>query len=226
MAIIYHRLIKQNTAEWFDLRRGLITASSMRQILTPTNKPAKNEESRAYLNELLAERITGRSAPSFRNADTMRGHDLEPLARDLYAEKYNCTVEQCGFITRTMRPGVSFGYSPDGLITDEALLEIKCPRPRNHIRTILNDQVPQEYVMQCQAGLAVSGRDWLAYVSYCPGLPLYVKIVQPDPELIDRICDAVIEAERQLSEMQDRYKDVTANMLQTDYIETQGDIEI
>ena len=226
MTIIYHRLIEQNTDAWFDLRRGLITASSMKQILTPTNKPAKNDESRAYLNELLAERITGRTWPSFSSADTMRGHELEPLARDLYAEKYKYTVEQCGFITCIWQPGVSVGYSPDGLIGDKGLLEIKCPRPKNHIRTILRDEVPPQYIIQCQAGLAVSGRDWLDYVSYCPGLPLYVKLVKPDPELIDRIYDAVIDAERQLSIMRDHYNDVTANMPQTDYIETQGDIEI
>ena len=168
----YHYDIEQGTDEWHALRRGKITASAVSRLITATGKPANNDTSRAQLLQLLAERITGQSDASCYTDDMARGHLLEPLARDLYAKHYSPVVE-CGFITATLG-GVELGYSPDGLVGDDGLIEIKSPRQKNHLRSLLAIEVPAEYVPQVQLGLAVTGRSWCDFISYAPGLPLFV----------------------------------------------------
>ena len=219
---IYHHNIEQGGEEWHALRRGIITASAISRLLTGTGKPANNDTSRAQLLQLLAERITGESEPSFYGDDMARGHLLEPLARDIYAE-HRAPVTECGFVTCDF-DGTVIGYSPDGLVGDDGLIEIKSPRQKNHLRSLLSDEVPAEYVPQVQAGLAVTGRAWCDYISYAPGLPQFIHRCTRDEPAIARIIDAAQAAEVELQRLMDLYTAAAAKFPATEPIQPEQEI--
>lgn len=150
---------------------------------------ADNETSRGLTATLVAERITGQTEPTPFTDDMARGVMLEPVARDWYS-RHQAPATEVGFMTLTERWG-TLGYSPDGLVGDDGLIEIKAPRARTHLRTILADSVPAGNYAQCQAGLLVSGRQWLDFISYVAGLPVFVKRVTPDPAWHAAIRSAV-----------------------------------
>ena len=181
--------VEQGTEAWHDLRRGIVTASVVGKLLTPTRKVADNDVSRGLTTVLAAERITGWTEDTAMTSDMYRGVECEPFARDAYAE-HHAPVAEVGFMRRE-EDGWTLGYSPDGLVGDDGLIEIKSPRAKTHLRTILADEVPAHYMAQCQAGLLVSGRKWLDFVSYVGGMPLYVKRVEPNAEWQQAIADAV-----------------------------------
>jgi predicted phage-related endonuclease len=221
---VYRFDIQQGTDEWLALRRGVITASTIGKLLTPTGKAAKNDSSRTQLLLLLAERLTGESEASFYNDDMARGHLLEPLARDLYAKTY-APVKECGFITADF-DGTTIGYSPDGLVGDDGLIEIKAPRPKGHLRSLLSGEVPPEYMAQLMTGLAVTGRSWIDYISYAPGLPMFVKRCEWDNVLIQQLIEAAHSAERQLAEMLQTYQLAAASFPATDPIAPEQEIVV
>ena len=220
----YHHDIEQGTDEWHALRRGRITASAVGRLITATGKPANNDTSRAQLLQLLAERITGESEASFYGDDMARGHLLEPLARDLYAKHYSPVVE-CGFITATIC-GVELGYSPDGLVGDDGLIEIKSPRQKNHLKAMLAVEVPAEYVPQVQLGLAVTGRDWCDFISYAPGLPLYVHRCRRDEGVIAQLIAAAEAAELELQRLMAVYTEAAERFPATEPIQPEQEIVI
>jgi len=208
--IRYHFDIEQGTPEWLALRCGILTASEMRLILTPTLKVASNDKERAHLFELLAQRITGYTEPRFVSDDMLRGHEDEIEARIKYAEHY-APVKECGFITRNMG-GIVIGYSPDGLVGDDGLIECKSRRQKYQVETIMADEVPAEYMLQIQTGLLVSGRKWLDFISYSAGLPMFVKRVLPDERYRAAIIAASTEFENRLQLALDRYQSALKSM--------------
>jgi len=191
----------QGTPEWLAARRGIVTASAVGQLITPsTVKPAKNDRSRALVMSLAAERITGLIEPLFPTRDMERGTYEEPIIRGLYGEHF-APVKEIGFMTRVITRDtwpVKLGYSPDGLVGEDGLIEIKSRRQKKHLQTIINDAVPPENMAQLQCGLLVSGREWIDYVSFCGGMPLYVKRVTPDEQWQDAILTAVEAFEEQV----------------------------
>jgi len=218
----YHFDIEQGTDEWHALRRGVITASTISKLVTGTGKPANNDTSRALLLQLLAERITGESEPSFYNDDMARGRLLEPYARELYAKHY-APVRECGFVTAEF-DGTVIGYSPDGLVGDDGLIEIKAPRRKTHLRSLLADEVPAEYVPQIQTALAVTGRAWCDFISYAPGLPLYVTRCRPDHDAITQLIAAAQAAESELFHLWAAYFDNAPGYFDTDPIQPEQEI--
>lgn len=204
MPVIHHPEIEQGTPEWLELRRGILTASEMKLIITPTLKVASNEKERAHLYELLAQRITGYVEPQYVSDDMLRGHEEEEDARQLYAEKY-APVETIGFIVNTDL-GFKIGYSPDGLVGSNGLIEIKSRKQKYQVETILNDEVPSEYMIQIQTGLLVAGRSWCDFISYSGGLPMFVKRVHRDPAYIDAIAAAAMAFEKRLTSAWERYE--------------------
>ena len=221
---VYRFDIQQGTDEWLALRRGVITASTIGKLLTPTGKAAKNDSARTQLLQLLAERITGESEPSYYNDDMARGHLLEPLARDLYSESFDPVVE-CGFITMEFGT-TTIGYSPDGLVGDDGLIEIKAPRPKGHLRSLLSGEVPAEYLPQVMTGLAVTGRRWCDYISYSPGLPLFVQRCPRDEGMIAQLIAAAQEAEAQMWEMHTSYLMAAGKFPATEPIQPEQEIVI
>ena len=208
--IRYHYDIEQGTPEWLSLRCGILTASEIKLIITPTLKVASNDKERAHLLELLAQRITGYTEPRFVSDDMLRGHEDEIEARIKYAEHY-APVKECGFITRNMG-GIVIGYSPDGLVGDDGLIECKSRRQKYQVETIMADEVPAEYMLQIQAGLLVSGRQWLDFISYSAGLPMFVKRVLPDERYRAAIIAAATEFENRLQLALDRYQSALKSM--------------
>ena len=207
--------LEQGSDEWLEARRGMLTASIIGQLITPkTTKPAHNPSARACVMKLAAERISGYVDPVWVSADMERGTMEEPIARDLYAERY-APVSQTGFMVLE-EFGCQLGYSPDGLVGDDGLIEIKSRRPKKQLQTILSDAVPPENMAQCQTGLYVSGREWIDYVSFCGGMPLFVKRVYGDAEWADAIAGTTRDTERAIAEMTEKYKKAIIGLAPTE----------
>lgn len=215
--------VEQGSQEWLDLRCGMLTASTIGQLISPkTIKPANNDTSRALTTHLVAERITGYVEPTFVSADMERGNMDEPVARDLYSAHYAPAVES-GFMTNEFN-GHRIGYSPDGLVGDEGLIEIKSRRQKKHLQTILDDAVPLENMAQIQTGLLVTGRAWLDYVSYCGGMPLYVHRVKPSSRWFNAIKDALDQFETTAAAMLAAYPAAIAGAPMTERALDIGDL--
>ena len=225
MTLTTYEELEQGTPEWLAARCGIVTASVVGLLITAkTIKPAANDTSRGLTATLVAERITGHVEPIQMNSDMERGTLDEPYARDLYSE-HHAPATEVGFMVRDDW-GFKLGYSPDGLVGDDGLIEIKSRRQKKHLATILADEVPLENMAQCQAGLLVSGREWIDYVSYCGGMPLYVKRVQRDPKWFDAIFNAVATFEEASADMVSRYTEATKNLPATERIDHFAEMEI
>ena len=209
--------VEQRSEEWYKQRRGMVTASAVGQLITAkTLKPADNDYSRGLTALLVAERITGHTEPTFISNDMWRGIDDEPRAREKYAEHY-AEVDQVGFMVRDDW-GFSIGYSPDGLVDDDGLIEVKSPRPKTHLRTILAGEVPPQHMAQIQCGLLVSGRKWCDFISYSGGMPMWTKRVYPDPKWHEAIVAAVAKFEENAAQMVATYTESTANLPATERV--------
>lgn len=210
--ITYHDAFDQGSQQWLDARCGLLTASEMKLIITPTLKIASNDKERAHLWELLAQRITGHVELRYVTDDMLRGQEDEILARAKYAEMFAPVIE-CGFITNS-RHGFTIGYSPDGLVSENGLIEIKSRRQKYQIETLtthyLAGDCPPDFLLQCQTGLLVSERQWLDLISYSGGLPMCVIRVWPDEKVQTAIVEAAASFEARLSARLAEYQELLA----------------
>jgi len=198
MGITYYRDLAQGSDEWLKVRRGLLTASELKYILTPKLKVASNDKERTHLYELLSQRITGRVLESWQGDNMLRGHAEEAEARYAYETRYE-PVETVGFITND-RWGFTLGYSPDGLVNTRGLIECKSRVPKYQVETICAWKVPDEHVIQCQAALLISERDWLDFISYSNGMPMTRIRVEPDPLIQEAIVEAASLFEARLAD--------------------------
>lgn len=221
---VYEDLI-QGEPEWLAARRGIITASVVSKLLTPTGRVAANDYSRALTFEIAAERITGESEFVFVNDDMQRGNEVEPLARDLYARHFDRPVTQVGFMVEDMW-GFRIGYSPDGLVAHDGLIEVKGPRAKKHLKTIVEDRVPAEHMAQIQCGLLVSGRVWCDFLTYYGGMKPYPIRVHADPKWADAIVLAVTEFERAVAEITNTYHARTEGLPMTDPLPDYNTVEL
>lgn len=185
--------------------------------LPPVHVVARTDVAVSLTTTLVAERITGHVEDTPISNDMWRGIEHEPYARDIYSGHYHQAVE-CGFMRRD-EEGWTLGYSPDGLVADDGLVEIKCPRPKGHLSTILADAVPAHHLPQLQAGLLVSGRKWIDFVSFNAGMPLFVRRVFPDLAMQAAIVAACTRFETTAAEMAAAYTDKTKTMPATERIE-------
>ena len=197
MTITYHNDLTQGSDEWLAARCGLLTASEMKLVLTPTLKIAKNDKTRAHVFELAAQRITQYVEPTFIGDDMLRGMADEIKARDLYARNYD-DVTEVGFVTND-KWGFTIGCSPDALVGDDGMLEIKSRRQKYQIETILAGTCPDDYLLQVQTALLVTERKWLDFISYSGGLPMVTMCVWPDDAVQAAILEAAADFEAQVS---------------------------
>lgn len=189
MTITVYDNVLQGTDEWLQLRCGILTASEVSRLITAkTLKPAVNDHSRAIVWEKTSQRILGEIEDGYMSDDQIRGIEHEPVARDYY-RKIQGDVKEVGFITREFDFGV-IGCSPDALVGDNGGWEVKCPRAKTHIKTLLTGQVPDEYVMQVQTSLLVSGREWWDFSSFFAGLDMPTIRVYPDAAIHEAIINA------------------------------------
>ena len=222
MTLTIHEDLEQGSQEWLDARCGLLTASTIGQLITSkTVKPAQNEASRSLVRSLVAERITRHVEPTRESEDMLRGTLDEPYARDVYSA-HHAHASECGLMVRVF-PGVKLGYSPDGLVGDDGLIEIKSRRQKKHLDTILSGEVPSENMAQIQAGLLVSGRDWCDYISYCGGMPLWTKRVTPDERWHEAIIDAAAQLEETAEAMISQYQSRVRGLPVTERIDHWGE---
>lgn len=180
--------IKQGTPEWLALRLGIVTCSELECLLV-SGRGVEGFGTAAftYMDQLIGERVTGEAAEiPFQTKATIRGHELEAVARDLYSARFEVEHEEVGII---LNHGI--GYSPDSLIGGDGLTEIKTKLPKYQVSVILAGEIPKEHIAQCQGGLWVSDREWIDFVSYWPGLPLFVKRAYRDEALIRKLSERV-----------------------------------
>lgn len=163
--------LPQGSDEWHQARCGVITASEFHKVLAK----GQGKVRRSYLMEIVGERITECPKESFTTPAMERGHEQEPIARELYEVQTGNEVTECGF----MLDG-DYGYSPDGIIGDDGLIEIKSKASHLQAEILLSGEVPSQHYAQLQGGLFVSGRQWIDFVSFCPSMPLFVKRVTRD----------------------------------------------
>jgi putative phage-type endonuclease len=178
-------MIEQGTPEWHQLRAGKVTASRVADILAKT-KTGPSASRQNYLIELALQRTTGVIQESYSNAAIEHGIQTEPQARVAYEVKTGNFVDQVAFVDHPSIKG--FGCSPDGLVGDKGLLEIKCPNSATHWEYFKSKEPPKKYFIQMQAQLAVTGREWCDFVSFDPRMPersqLLVVNVPRDNEFI------------------------------------------
>lgn len=211
--ITYYRDMVQGSDEWAAARCGLLTASEMKLIITPTLKAASNDKERGHLYELLAQRITKYVEPAYVSDDMLRGQEDEIEAVALYAKTY-APVETVGFVTND-KWGFVLGYSPDGLVGDDGQVECKSRNQKYQIRTLVDfvavDAIDPDFMIQAQTGLLVTEREWCDLISYCGGLPMATVRVFPDEKIQAAILDAARAFEARLAKAHTTYTSVLAS---------------
>jgi len=160
--------VEQGTPEWHELRRGKVTASRVADILAKT-KTGPSASRQNYLIELALQRVTKTIEESYTNAAMEWGTQTEPQARVAYEVKTGNFVDQVAFIDHPTIAG--FGCSPDGIVGDSGLIEIKCPNSATHWSYIKSNEPPNKYFIQMQAQMAVIGAKWCDFVSFDPRMP-------------------------------------------------------
>lgn len=211
--IVIHRGIDQGSIDWFELRRGILTASEMKLIITPTLKVAANEETRKHVYELLAQRVTGHVEPHFQTYDMERGNFDEEHARAKYSETY-AKVEEVGFITND-KLGFIIGCSPDGLVDDDGQIEVKSRLQKLQMQTLIEHvavgSIPPDFLIQVQTSLFVTEREWLDFVSYSGGMLMASVRCYPDPVIHEAIGNAAVNFEARLAEKLEIYEKLIAS---------------
>lgn len=203
----YHDL-EQGSQAWIDARCGLLTASDLKKLVTPTLKIANNDTSRKHVAEIAAQQIGGFVEAGFFNEHMARGVADEPMARDIYEEAFckDTTLKQCGFITRDFGDGVVIGYSPDGLVGDDGLIEVKSRTQSLYLASVVNpESAEKDTMLQIQTGLLVTGRDWCDLLVYCGGFKLFPYRIYPDQDYHDAILAAAKEFYMQVDELVEAY---------------------
>ncbi len=165
----------QSSPEWHAARCGVPTSSNFDKLVTSKGLPSKQKDK--YLWRLAGERVTRVSEEGYKNATMDRGNILEAEARETYEFITGKTVTEVGFCLAE-----GYGASPDGLVDDDGMLEIKCPIISTHVSYLLKGVMPIDYVQQVQGQLLVTGRKWCDFMSYFPSLrPLIIRIY-PDKD--------------------------------------------
>lgn len=178
-------MIEQGTQEWLQMRLGKLTASRMADAKAKKDTAAY----RNYVAQLVAERLTGQIGESFTNAAMAWGTEHEPLARAEYEIRFDAEVREIAFVDH---PKIQWcGASPDGLVGDDGLVEIKCPSTATHIDYLLGQKPPAKYVPQMALQLLCTGRKWCEFVSYDPRMPeehrLFMVRYTPEPAYLETI---------------------------------------
>lgn len=197
---------EQRTPEWFAARAGCVTGSAVANVLAKI-KTGEAATRRNYRMKLAVERLTNKPQESgFKNEAMQWGIDQEPFARSAYESEMGLMVVEKGFI-RVVDEYI--GFSPDGFVGDDGLLEIKCPNSATHFEWLESKDVPAEHIPQIQFGLWVTGRKWCDFVSYDSRFPepmqLFIVRVVRDEAYISNLAHEVSKFNKQVSEIVNKY---------------------
>lgn len=193
----------QGSEAWFRARMGIPTASEFHTVMASGRGGGESKTRRTYMLKLAGEILTGEPMDSFGNVHTERGKEMEPDARNLYAFMRDVEPQLVGFIRNGQK-----GCSPDSLIGSGGMVEIKTKLPHLQVDCLLSDRVPPEHKAQCQGALWVAEREWIDFVSYWPGLPLFVKREHRDEEYIATLAAAVDEFNDELAATVERVRNL------------------
>ena len=194
-------VIEQGSAEWLRERCGKITASRIADMMDRKKDGSPSAKSESYMHQLIVERLTGSVAEHFVNRSMLWGIEHEADARNLYEMRFDREVAAAGFIRH---PDFEYtGGSPDGLVAQGGIIEIKCPETWTHLQTLQSQTVPEGYQPQIQWLLACTEREWCDFISYDPRitdhrLQLYARRVPRDEEWIARITQHVAMFEERI----------------------------
>lgn len=187
----------QGSAEWFAARAGIPTASQFGTVMAK----GEGKTRRTYMLKLAGELLTGDPMDSFTNKHMERGHEMEPEARRFYAFQNDVEPELVGFIRNGKK-----GASPDSLVGEDGLLEIKTKLPHLLLDVILKDSFPAEHRAQCQGQLWIAEREWIDLVCYWPKMPAHIVRAYRDEPYIKQISEAVDQFNDELAEIVTRFK--------------------
>jgi putative phage-type endonuclease len=190
---------EQGSPEWLASRLGRPSASNFGRLVTGSGKPSSSAES--YINEMIAERLTGRSKPFYTNEHMERGNALEPEAREAYEFITDFEVVETGFI---LHDSEEFGCSPDGLVAEQGGLEIKCPSDSVHVSYLRAGKVPSKYYQQVQGCLWITGREWWDFMSYHPEMPHLLVRAHRNEKYIEAMAEQVEKAVKTIVEETER----------------------
>ena len=179
----------QGSDEWLESRLGRPTASNFGRLITPTGKASTSAQ--GYIDELVAQRITGEIPEFFKSAAMERGNDLEPAAKALYEFTNDVEVKEVGLC---LHDRYECGASPDGLINQNGGLEIKCPLPHTHVSYLRDGGIPAKYIPQVQGCLWITEREWWDFMSYHPSMEDLIVRVYRDNAYITKLAEQVIRA--------------------------------
>lgn len=185
MPPVYLDEIVQGSSEWKWLRMGLPTCSQFHRIITSQGK--RSTQWNGYISELIAEHASEYPTGFMGSEHTERGKMLEPRARAAYEIITGHEVKDCGFVYRDENKLV--GGSPDGLVGEDGLIEIKAPSSKNHVSYMIEKRVPVAYVPQTQGYLWCTGRKWLNFVSFHPEFDILIIEVLPEPRIQDALSE-------------------------------------
>lgn len=182
--------IQQNSDEWYELRAGKVTSSALSSVMANYGK-AFGDPAKKYAYNIAVEQLTGKKiqSESYTNEHMQRGHEQEPLARMKYESEMFCDVANGGFFADGW-----VGASPDGLVDDEGIIEIKSAIPSVHVKRIKSDNFDSSYKWQLIGNLKITGREWIDFISYCQDFPedrqlfvrrIYAKDVLSEFEMIE-----------------------------------------
>jgi putative phage-type endonuclease len=201
--------MEQRSPEWYSARLGRVTASRVADIIAKT-KSGYSTSRANYMAELVCERLTGKQGDFYQNAAMVWGTETEPMARSAYEAHSGNLVTETGLV---LHPSIAdAGASPDGLIDEDGLVEIKCPNTSTHIDTLLDEKVPSKYVTQIMWQMACTERKWCDFVSFDPRMPEHMQIFV---KRIERDDDMIVELEREVEKflVELEYKITTLDQL-------------
>jgi putative phage-type endonuclease len=201
--------MEQRSPEWYAARLGKVTASRVADIIAKT-KSGYSTSRANYMAELVCERLTGKQGDFYQNAAMVWGTETEPMARSAYEAHSGNLVTETGLVLHTSIADA--GASPDGLIDEDGLVEIKCPNTSTHIDTLLDEKVPSKYVTQIMWQMACTERKWCDFVSFDPRMPEHMQLFV---KRIERDDDMIIELEREVEKflVELEYKITTLDQL-------------
>jgi len=178
---------EQQSPEWFAVKRGVPSASSFNEIVTSSGESSK--QALGYLYQLAAERVSGIRETCFSSAAMDEGVRREEESRLVYAMRREVEVVQVGFCLDDFG---RYGCSPDGLVGDDGLVELKNPSGKVAVEYLLAGKLPTAYIQQVQGQIFVTGREWCDFVSYYPGLPTLIVRVERDEEFRRKLEQALV----------------------------------
>lgn len=194
--------VEQKSPEWYAARCGIPSSSNFDKIITTSGEPSKQRLK--YMYQLAGERVTGKSEESFQSQAMLRGVETEAEGRSFYEMLNDVKIEQVGVCYQDEKKLCA--ASPDGLIKKDGLFELKCPLVHTHVGYLLDSKLPTEYIQQVQGQLYVTGRKWVDFVSYYPGLKPLVVRVKRDEKFISALDSEMVRFVKELEELTEKIR--------------------